>query len=952
MRRKAIRTGRIAILGVLLFALALQLPVFAGPPEFIETWSPEPGVVEVCWITMEPEHPGEVHYGPEPGLAHAVEEHHEQGALRNHRVRITGLDPEATYQAKVVSADGTESAVFEFRAAPLKPAPTEELQFALRITEPTDFPRTDWPAVVGVPLPQGKVAKTADLRVVDSRGKAITCQAEPWGVWRDGSVRWAILSFPATTKAASSAEYQVIAGPDVGVQNQPSLLEARPELKETLEDLLRNVELTDAEGQVLEPKVAVQDVVVEADGPVYSRILWRGLLGEGPWTGVLRATAYADIPLVKIDVAVYPESEEPAAVQRDAIGRFFDLRSLSLSLPLHAEQVAVGFDEAAPVALKPGRTATLQQLRDDHWKRHMAEATAEGERSDGFVQVLHGQARLAVNLQDFWQTYPSAYRVGEGQLQVQMLPALDPDEFSSKEDRKWHRFLYPWFNQGFYHMRAGQMTRHTVRLYRGKGAESSEALAAWLTHPIQPVVDSAYLCASEAWSTPILPQSATETFPVLNRWDRFARLMLESLEADLEENRTYGWMSWGDWFGERFVHYGNNEYDTALGLGLQYMRTGNREFLERAAATARHVASVDTMHHTGSREVPVRMWMHPVNHVGTDLPPEQIAGDPQFMDEVRKLWVNPQNGVYWTGGTDHGHKYYEGLWLMAALTGDPYVREASEHLTAGTVELQVNDSNLWWGYERDIGYPLSSILGAYRLTANPYHLNAARILVQAAQERQDPVTGGWPGGQRPFAASILLTSVLRYLEEEPRPRSDVRQMVVDGARWLTDYAWDPGAVSYRMMGPAEPEHVAGFRESWVRNKAKGKYEQLGNKKWSAANYMGIEGVAFAYQETGDEKYLNQFHDMVALLHKYPQTYRGVQGIVHWGKQGVGKQVSARLRQTIYGFSRMAQVAPEFMRSLDTGKPITERRTPAEYRGVEKLDERRAELKTQRVGEQQ
>ena len=57
---------------------------------------------------------------------------------------------------------------------------------------------------------------------------------------------------------------------------------------------------------------------------------------------------------------------------------------------------------------------------------------------------------------------------------------------------------------------------------------------------------------------------------------------------DRRRNRIYGWMNFGDWYGERDLNYGNNEYDLAWSLAVEWMHPATRELFLRGLEMARH----------------------------------------------------------------------------------------------------------------------------------------------------------------------------------------------------------------------------------------------------------------------------------------------------------------------------------------------------------------------------
>ena len=228
-----------------------------------------------------------------------------------------------------------------------------------------------------------------------------------------------------------------------------------------------------------------------------------------------------------------------------------------------------------------------------------------------------------------------------------------------------------------------------------------------------------------------------------------------------------------------------------------------------------------------------------------------------------------------------GHIYQEGNWIYAALTGDRFLRDVAERVCRHQASrLTVNFD---FGIERSGGWPLINAVAAYRHSGDPFYLNAARIMIQRCLERQDPQTGGWLHqpplsetdgektlGGKAFAVGILSNGILRYLDVEPRDRPDVRQMVVRGADWLLQEAWNPDK---------------GFR--YISNCAK--YRDTGDR--GVTCLLNAELVAAAHKFTGHQKYADFGRELIR------DQFSGTQN-------GMGKTFAMSIRQTIFGLDRL------------------------------------------------
>ena len=79
-------------------------PLVAPKPEFqnVETWSPAPGAVDLCWTTNVPTQTLSVEWGAGDYSRKAEVS---PKLLRNHRAELRGLDPAKSYQARIVARE-------------------------------------------------------------------------------------------------------------------------------------------------------------------------------------------------------------------------------------------------------------------------------------------------------------------------------------------------------------------------------------------------------------------------------------------------------------------------------------------------------------------------------------------------------------------------------------------------------------------------------------------------------------------------------------------------------------------------------------------------------------------------------------------------------------------------------------------------------------------------------
>ncbi len=864
----------------------------------------EPGSVQLCWTTTQAIETGQVELtgGREP-----IAGPPDLTVGRNHQAWLVGLDPRVAYQARVVTTvqgERVESPPFAVSARPARLARSRPTVIPLRVDEPTEQARTAWPAQVGLPFAAGVLADVAHLRLEAADGAALPLQADLFSRWPDGSVKWATLAFLAD----SDRDYRLrvletlppaVAAPLLTVTEGEEAWRLRTDalafdLAKPIPALFSRVgfdrdgdgriddgeriaaaplganvklELPDGAFYTLGPPEAL---LVEVNGPVRAVVRLHGSFvapdGVRAWGYGLRLTLWRGQPQIEVALTVINDQPQPA---------FRDLRALALRVPLDAAGGLRGSLEGlAPEPIPDDDGLWIHQDFDNRFDLRLAEGVQDGERAIGVARAVDDGAQATVVLHDFWQTYPSGFAVKPDGVHVRLLPALPADQYLDVASREQWHILYSWCREGNYHLRAGQATQHrvTVRYDRPGAGPSPAALADWCNRPLLPQAPPEYLVGAGVYGRDLsLPGDGWESYEAA-----FAA-GFERLEADRAQRRTYGWMHWGDWFGERVFNYGNSEYDLSQVMALHWLRSGDRRLFERGLEMARHQTTVDTLHGGFTEPMNGLVWTHSFNHVGSDLAPE----DPRFPPEVAG-YVEQFGRGFMNGAIDRqGHIYQEGNWLYAALTGDGWLRDVAARVSDNQARMLTRSFD--FGIERSGGWPLINMVAAWRVSGDPFYLNAARLMVERCLERQDPVTGGWLHrpplsetdgeevlGGKAFAVGILSCGLLRYLDVEPEPRPEVERMLVRGADWLMHESWCPGR---------------GFR--YISNCAK--YRDTGQR--GSLSMLNAELIAFAWEQTGEAQYLDFWRDMAAGIFDSPFS-------------GNGKSFSMAARQTIFGLDRV------------------------------------------------
>lgn len=887
-------------------------PLVPPPPRFgdFEVWCAGDGAAHLCWTTSRPVEGQRLAYSCAEGGGGQIEVEGDPG--RNHRVFIAGLDPAREYRARIsVESDGTsvESGPFVFRAAMPRPGVTKDQVIPLVVREPTGVSRRRSPAVIGMPFARGWLARGEDLRLFDAAGVALPLQADVFSRWPDGSVKLVTLAFFADSKVGGEVGYRIEsraawAGPGPGDRPVAELREdddswrirgtgLQFDLGKKVPALFsglgfdRNGDgaVSSEERVAAAPKLAnlrletpdgsnltcgpPERFEVERNGPVCAVLRWSGPLvdegGKPGWAYVMRATLYAGLPEMRLGVTVINDNPEP---------KYREVNMLALRLPLEGSGGVRGSlgGDGPDVPKDDAGLWMLQQ--DEHLSRTWRDPQATKRRLPGVAVASDAKARVTVAMRDFWRSYPSGLAVKEDGLHIRLLPQLPPDVFSDAGELDRLR-LFGWCHEGRYVFKAGQPVQKEVFVRLGAPDDSADpvALAQWVDSPLLPQAPPDYLCGSGLLSRAIFPATP-------GTWDEYERFFEEGFRASVEDRdkqRTWGWMHFGDWFGERLLNYGNNEYDMSWAMALQWARTGDRRCLDRGMEMARHHSTIDTVHGKFSDGWNGLVYEHSFNHVGIGIQRD----DPRMRDGLLAKYV-AEYGAMLGGAIDRqGHVFQPGNWICAALSGDGWLREVAERVCDNQAARLTPAFD--FTIERAGGWPIINMAMAHHFSGDPYYLNAARIMVERALQRQDPESGGWlhwhaggeSGGEqgmggKAFAVAILAHGLLRYLDQETRPRPDVERMLVRGADFLRDHAWVPGK-GFRYIS-----HLKYHADKPRRGGTEG---------------MNAELVAFAYEKTRDPRYLEMLKDMLA-------------GQFDKSPGGNGKSFSQHVRQTVFGLDRM------------------------------------------------
>lgn len=836
------------------------------------------GRTEICWITDKKTLPiATVEYVEEERFDFRIEEFKEGNeSLRNHRVFIAGLKPGKKYNVRICY--GVPLANFSFKGGFI-PMQKNSSEFKIEITvkEPTQNSRTFWPVTSGIPFVEGKLTNTDNVNLYDETGKICPAQFSARSFWPDGSIRWLLVDFQTNTNPDKENKY-LLKIEDSGKKEKfegikiSSLSDgyeifngkmkfriSRSRLR-LFEDLL--VDLNEdgnftSEEQITDKLSSGNAKLVDAQGKTYGfgPADFLEIEEVGPLRAVIRAKGdFVDeknMKFMRYDVRIFCYYNQPFLRIGFTIGNniinetITTIQSLSMQISIKSTNLLkASVDTFNEVVMLEKKSLNILQDYDNHFIFNSEGKTISGERAPGIAQVWNDNYSISGFVKDFWQTYPKGISITQNGMEFQVLPPLPADQYSSdiKKDKNLYFSHYFWCSDGKYKIKRGlEYTSDVfIRFDRADKKPLPEIASSHFQNPLFAQAPPEVYCSSGTFGGLLVPKKEGE----FELYNEIVKRGFGVIEKNRVEKREYGWMNYGDWYGERGINWGNIEYDLQNVLAVEFARSGDLKYFWRGLEAASHNIDIDTIHYPWLKGAAMRglVYAHCPGHTGGFF----------TQDDTLIIAGREEKGTGWwaIGAIDpKGHIFQRGNLMYSFLTGEKRFQEVSEKV----IEYQATylTSDFDFGIEREAGWSLCNAISAYEVTGNPFYLNAAHIYVEKILEKQDVAgNGGWNlpqdrsecdcpdvashRGGKAFAAAELLHALSMYCLICPTP--EVKKSILRGCDWLMEYSWnkEKGGFRYKTGCP--------------------KYAGRGHLNCIAL--LTTKPFAYAYELSGDEKYRN------------------------------------------------------------------------------------------------
>lgn len=608
----------------------------------------------------------------------------------------------------------------------------------------------------GIPIAEGSAPRGSRFVLLDDRNKPVPCQTEILTTWNDGSARWVLLDFQSKPGADKVDKFRLVwdgskkeSLPRLPVKiSEGKTLSIRSgdvELRTLPGSLLRisnrfdvKLVLKDKNGERCEAVVKVSQL--ETSGKMRSTIVLNGTFmspgGQRVVDFRLRASVYSGLSQFYLEPQIIVNADKEMITY---------LQDLSLEfVPLtRIQSASIGGSPGWSGSPSAGSPVRLFQIDDENYR--MEGASGNGGKAPGWMEIDDGKGRVAVTLRDFWQQWPKSLEVESNLVKLGLFPHFTAGTFDHMVPWYKHDYL---FDGNTYRLREGQSRRWQIWVdMSGNGDVLTRCVNKHLVASADPV----QAIATGEWGF-VAPAGSKG----MSDYDKWADAQFEGYCRSIIEQRDYGAMNWGDWWGERGVNWGNHEYDTPLHILTQFARTGDPKYFYVGEQSARHFAEVDVVHSVNedlrkyfsrweSKTFPSRPGIvheHSIGHVGGFHP----------VDTIKKLYVdldigrgNP-NPYLCLDPFNLGHVFSLGMAYYYLLTGDPWVKETVGQIGDNLMSLTENGVYQFKGWDhvgRTNGWSMLALAGEYMINPSERCLKAMKHIADDALIEQNPHCGGW-----------------------------------------------------------------------------------------------------------------------------------------------------------------------------------------------------------------
>lgn len=619
---------------------------------------------------------------------------------------------------------------------------------SLTIRNHSDAERKAEIVTTGIPFAKGAVKDVSKLSIKCNR-KKIPAQFVNIVPWDDGSVRWALMDtqidIPANDKAGLTLDtkskarapknpVRITDGDDsVKVSTGPlqfTISKKKFNIFESLSIDGKNLITSAGKGLVIYKagggevlSATPTSVTLENTGPMRATLCIRGMFPDvhkNLLSYTVRITVYAGKKFIKLQVWFENNGGLTVRSIKDAEWFGFDGFAAEFGLALGDNLKA-----ECEGASANGKFKVEQRCPGYTWKGFAYNITTDkkeikkGARTDGIVTLTGKNGTLTAGIRHFWQNYEKAIELDGSTLKLWFWPTDGewPRRTTRGHDnaKEFRRYRKP----GLYFLSGGVHKGYETILDFSDRAP--KAVAATLNSPLMALADPAYMAETEAapgWFAPAsFLTGKKELDDSLKFWNNLATggIAPAGTQGSIYTARRggadkrgywYGWMDFGDnlWDGG----YSSLHYDWTWIMLLNYIRTGQRRFLDMGTTMARHRIEID------------QIW--------TDRDSQYYRNLSRYEMCYTSIHGGLKEGYY---GPITSHTWLSGMVVYYMLTGETMAKECAISCGKGLSLRQVSryrKKGSAGGQTRESGWAILGFCSLYDLTADKKYLDEAMVL--------------------------------------------------------------------------------------------------------------------------------------------------------------------------------------------------------------------------------
>tara|TARA_Y100001960_G_scaffold57675_1_gene59429 strand:+ start:4682 stop:8545 length:3864 start_codon:yes stop_codon:yes gene_type:complete len=836
---------------------------------------------------------------------------HESNQWNNHRI-IIPLETEKSINQVKLNCESLNGEVTSDWIIPDKnknPVIDVNYSTSFSVNNPSEFEYNMKPITISIPIPKSKWWGNSFV-LLDKNNNPHIFQSSPLSYWEDGSIKWVLIEFLSNIKPNKEKTFFLshtsTSLPDkndsICVEAQDSVVLNNGKVKLELSssnspldsiyfDINSDGYISSNELMSKSDQNGIISIVSDTGDRYYNQSISNyRVLRNGPISCIISVKSIIDYhkgTQIESDFQIEMYKNQNWIGFESTVGfnsptgktRF---KSIDLNLPIEdgdliSNEIGIGKSDK----YISNQNIELIQAKDDHWILNKnGTIVSKGTKAPGWANANFETHQIKLSVKDFWQQWPKSISVNQNALTVGLFPQIDKDWIKPSDNIELTKLLYHFDNDS-YIMPSGLRKTHKLTLSFG-GINSAHSKTLKLQGKVDPkLIVNTGVIGSVAEFNP-------HKFPL---YDSIFNEMLNSRLLRIKNNREYGILNFGDWWGEREVNWGNNEYDTPHGLFQNWLLGGPDVSFNLAVSAVTHMQNIDVVNQGPADQVG-KMYKHSIGHLGNWFK------EPIQDEKLKKGFYKSHHSS--------GHTWIDGLLDHYYLTGD--ISSFSTAMKIADNLASYETINYDFTTAREIGSFLLVMASAYKATNDEFYLNAATIGFERLIQRENLEKGGWDRiltsyecnlnppqlGEKSFMTGLLLSGLKQY--HILTRNSKASDMIIDASSRIINENWN--------------DKLRGFKYSSCDN----------SPSPTDLNWIILEGLGYSWELTNNLKFAHPILQNLMLRETFKDSKgfslstRFAQQILHnkahaqnnlfnvYSEKNTSFNLSSKKREAIISFS--------------------------------------------------